>query len=244
MTTQHETAPCRRVGMLRWIGQMGAITPASLAARDGNSLASARARLAAAERARLVRSRRPLADQEALYVITARGARAAGLHGVKPCSLNPSNALHLITCAAVASALGRCYPDHRVLSERELLREESIAGAALASAGLPDRRRGGAARHRPDLVLWPAPPALPVAVEVELTVKAPRRLAEICRAWARCGHVAGALYLVAPEVEAPLQRALERAHARERIAVVPLGVLSTPGAATNRPAERSIPSHP
>ena len=66
---------------------------------------------------------------------------------------------------------------------------------------------------------------LPVAVEVELTVKAPRRLLEICLGWARCRCVAGTLYLAAPEVQRPLARAIERAQAGERIVVVTLDAL-------------------
>jgi hypothetical protein len=89
------------------------------------------------------------------------------------------------------------------------------------------RPDGGPLLHRPDLVLWPTGTAeeLPVAVEVELTVKAPRRLAEICRAWARCRRVAGALYLAAPGVEHALERAIERSRGGERVIVVPLDSL-------------------
>ena len=61
-----------------------------------------------------------------------------------------------------------------------------------------------------------------MAVEVELTVKAPGRLAEICRGWARARCVAGVLYLVSPQVERPLRRAIERARAGEKLVVVPL----------------------
>ncbi len=81
--------------------------------------------------------------------------------------------------------------------------------------------------HRPDLVLWPLSPdgGLPVAVEVELTIKAPERLAAICRAWARTRCVAGVLYLAPPEVERAVIRAIDRAQAHERVLVVPLDAL-------------------
>jgi hypothetical protein len=69
---------------------------------------------------------------------------------------------------------------------------------------------------------------LPVAVEVELTVKAPRRLAEICRAWARCRCVAGVLYLAPPEVRRALERAIDQAQAGERIAVLGLDAVPRP----------------
>jgi hypothetical protein len=60
--------------------------------------------------------------------------------------------------------------------------EASQAGASAQVGQLPDGRPG---LRRLDLVLFPDA-ALPVAVEVELSVKAARRLEAICRAWVRC----------------------------------------------------------
>ncbi|HZL47813.1 MAG TPA: hypothetical protein VFC30_02240, partial [Solirubrobacteraceae bacterium] len=65
----------------------------------------------------------------------------------------------------------------------------------------------------------------PIPVEVELTIKAPRRLLDICRAWARCRCVAGVLYLAPPEVERALHRAIDQTEAGERIVVVSLDAL-------------------
>ena len=81
--------------------------------------------------------------------------------------------------------------------------------------------------HRPDLVLWPSAQhgELPVAVEVELTIKAIRRLVEICRAWARCRAVAGVLYFASADVERALVRAVEKTYASERIVILPLDSL-------------------
>jgi hypothetical protein len=62
-------------------------------------------------------------------------------------------------------------------------------------------------------------------VEVELAVKAPRRLAAICRAWARCREVAGVLYLAAPAAERALTRAIVDGDASPRVLVVPLDAL-------------------
>jgi 2-phospho-L-lactate transferase/gluconeogenesis factor (CofD/UPF0052 family) len=83
-----------------------------------------------------------------------------------------------------------------------------------------------------------------VAVEVELTVKAPRRLAEICRAWARARHVAGVLYIAPPSVEPALQRAIERVRAAERIVVAPLAALARAGEPTGMLLARAIPVEP
>ena len=141
--------------------------------------------------------------------------------------MSVSAAPHAIACAEAAAALERAYPDHDVTGERELRRDEREAAAPLASASLGRGPTGAPLLHRPDLVLWPrgTSEVLPVVVEVELTIKAPTRLLDICRAWARCRCVAGTLYLAAPEVQRPLTRAIERAQAGERIALVGLDAL-------------------
>ncbi len=237
--TADQTLPPEREAIIRWTARMGAITAEALAHRHDISVASARARLLGAERAGLLARRRPLSGAPALYTVTQAGLRTCGPRGLDPGRVSASNAQHLVVCAEVAAALERSYPDHEVLGERELRRDERECGHPLASARLPGPRADGPLLHRPDLVLRPAPSEqeLPVAVEVELTVKAPRRLAGICKAWARCRCVAGALYLVAPEVEPALGRAIEAAQAAERIAVVPLAVL--PGVGGGRRSERS-----
>jgi hypothetical protein len=222
-----DTISSGRVEIVRWTARIGAVTAEALAERADVTLQSARARLVAAERVELLSRRRPLTGQPALYVVTPAGMRTSGLRGLDPCRVSASNAGHLIACAWVAAALERCYPGQRVLSERELRRDERERGAELASARLFPGPDGTRQLHRPDLVLWPDPAdeRLPVAVEVELSVKGPRRLADICRAWARCRRVAGVLYLVAPPVRSPLERAVAKAQAGERIVVVALDAL-------------------
>jgi hypothetical protein len=164
---------------------------------------------------------RPLVGCPALFSVTRVGLRAAGARGIDPCRIAPSSARHLIVCASVAAVLERCYADHRLMGERELRRDEREVGRPLASAQLGSSYGGERRLHRPDLVLWPnAGEDLPVVVEVELTVKAPRRLLEICRAWARCRDVAGVLYVAPPGVRRALERAIAEARAWEQIAVV------------------------
>lgn len=228
MVRESNTHSPERLAILRWTVRLGAVTPEAVAEHGGWTLASARARLLAAERAGLLRGRRVLAGGPALYTATRAGLRASGLRGFEPCRVSVANAPHAIECARVAAALERAYPDHRVMGERELRRDEREAGAPLASASLGRGPGGAPLLHRPDVVLWPqrASEQLPVAVEVELTVKAPRRLLEICRAWARCRCVAGTLYLASEPVRGPLARAIERAHAGERIALVGLDALA------------------
>jgi hypothetical protein len=235
-----------RLAIMQWTARMGAVTAEALAYREGTSIASARSRLVAAERDGLLSRRRPLAGHPALYTITRAGLQGAGLHGFTPCRVSSSNALHMIVCARVAVAMEFGYPDHRVMGERELRLAEAERGCPLASARLASGRPAGPLLHRPDLVLWPrnSDRGLPVAVEVELTVKAPRRLAEICRAWARTRHLAGVLYLSTPTVERALERAIERVQGAERIVVAPLGSLARAGQHTEPSFARTIPVDP
>jgi hypothetical protein len=172
-------------------------------------------------------AQRPLTGQPTLYTATAAGVRASGLRGLDPCRVSASGAQHLIACAHAAAVLERGYPDHQLSGERELRRRERAAGTPIASTVVSRTSDRGRLLHRPDLVIWP--PAgthgLPLAIEVELTIKAPRRLAAICRAWARSRHVEGALYIAPAEVRRALERAIVAAQARERIAVVPLEMM-------------------
>jgi hypothetical protein len=242
-----------RVAMLGWTAGIGAVTAEALAQLQGASIASARARLSAAVDEGLLSRHRLLTGQPALYSVTRAGLRATGLSGLDPCRVSAASSQHLIACAHAAAALQRCYPDHTLMGERELRREEHQAGAPVASAVLGRAADDRPLLHRPDVVLWPpttwprrAEAERPIAVEVELTIKAPRRLADICRAWARSRLVAGVLYLAAPEVEGALERALATARADERIVVVPLDALPDAAVPSRGPREPSqvIPSVP
>jgi hypothetical protein len=227
MVEQRRNISRERLDALQWTARVGAVTAEALADRQRTNVATARSRLRAAEKRGLLSRRAPLAGRPALYTVTRSGLRAAGARGLEPARVSPANAWHLIVCARVAAALERCYPDHSVLGERELRRDERECGRPLASALLGTGRDGEPLVHRPDLVLWPTgvDTGLPVAVEVELTVKSRRRLAGICLAWARSRCVAGVLYLATPGVERALARALAPLDAGERIVVVPLAAL-------------------
>jgi len=214
-----------REALVQWVASLGAVTVEALALRLDVSPASARGRLHAAARAGLLAVHRV---GPVLFTVTPAGLRACCQPGLEVCRVSPASARHLAVGARVAAALERCYPECSVLGERPLRLQERGVGA-LASARLGLTAGGEPALHRPDLVLWPldSDGGLPVAVEVELTVKAPARLLEICRAWARARCVAGVLYLAPPEVRPAVQRAIERARAQEQVVV--LGFDSVPG---------------
>lgn len=238
MSATRRPIPAHQLALVEWAAQLSAITAEALAVRDECTVSSARARLLAAMRTGLLSRERPLRDEPALFTATRAGLRAAGLDGVDPGRVSASSARHSIACAWVAAILERRYADHAVIGERALLRvcrrDEPFACAPVGRS-----RAGERAFHRPDLALCPAAPALPIAVEVELTVKAPHRLQAICRGWARSRSVAGVLYLVAPQVRGPLGRAIAAARAEQAIAVVDLDILAVPTPSSS--TERTIP---
>jgi len=229
-----------RAQIVDWAARLGAITAEALSRRERATVASARSRLAAAARDGLLVRSSPLRHSPALYTATRAGLHAVGLGALGACEVSASNAAHLAACASVAAALESCYPDHAVRGERELRRDERELGVPLASASLHAPGARGTRRHRPDLVLWRSDgDGLPIAVEVELTLKAPRRLQEICRAWARARCVAGVLYVAAPAVERALGRAIARAHASEWVIVVPLAAVAGARSTASREPTRA-----
>lgn len=244
MVRRDPALPPERAALIMWTAKMGAVTAQALAVAENISAASAGARLRAAERAGLLTCSRPLAKRPGLYTATRAGIRRCGLHGLDPCRVSAAGASHLIACASVAAALQHAYPDHRVAGEHELRRDERELGVTPTSAQMGVGPYGRPLLHRPDLVLWPqeSTDGLPVAVEVELTIKAPRRLTDICRAWARCRGIAGVLYVAPPNVARALGRAISRAQAQERIVVIgPETLPFDPSSAFGLECERVCP---
>jgi hypothetical protein len=227
MRQQDRPPTPEQIQIARWTASLGAVTAEALAQRTGTSVGSARAKLLAARRRKLLANVRPLSGRPSLFTITRAGLRACETRGIRICEVSPSNANHLIVCAATAAVLERRYPHHRLIGERELRRDEREWGRPLASAKLAASSGARGLLHRPDLVLWPhdVDGGLPVAVEVELTIKSALRLVEICRAWARCRMVAGVIYFAPEDVQRALRRAVATARAFERVVVVPLDSL-------------------
>ncbi len=202
---------------------LGAITAQALAVARDVPRSSAQAQLQAACRAGLLSARRPLQTGPTLYTTTAAGRRATGKE-LEPCRVTKANATHLMAVAAVWAVMCSRHPDHVVEGERDLRARERAAGHALASARVGVAPDGSPRLHRPDLVLWPAD-GLPVAVEVELTVKAPARLRAIVLAWARCRRVAGTLYYATEGAQRAVARAIEQTSAHDQVLLIPLASL-------------------
>lgn len=129
---------------------------------------------------------------------------------------------HAWQLAGAAVALYAHLPDWHQLSERELRACEGDGQRPLASVALgvlPDGRR---ALHRPDLALLDGEDHV-LAIEVELSVKAARRLQAIARAYARARHLSHVYYLATPPAARAVSRAVAEVRAGDRVTVLPLG---------------------
>jgi hypothetical protein len=170
-----------------WIGRLGAASALDVMARFGRGRSQTYYRLSVLVRAGLLEPRHLLCGQPTLYVATRDGLSWAQLARLEPCRVSIASATHWAQCARVAVALARSERYHEVWSERELRAAELDAGHAVASAELGRLPDGRPRLRRADLILMPSDRRRgPIAVEVELAVKAARRLEAICRAWARC----------------------------------------------------------
>ena len=118
-----------------------------------------------------------------------------------------STTRHWALCARLAVILERERGGVEVWGEPRLRAAELHAGRAIASAHFGHLPDGRPRLRRPDLVLFPPDTALPIAVEVELSVKASRRLEAICRAWARCRLVSEVRYYAPAHVGRAVSRA-------------------------------------
>jgi hypothetical protein len=234
-----------RARTLAWITALGAITAEALSKRDDLSIAAARERLDEAVELGLMERHSLLVGYSDLYTVTSSGRTEARKHadaggysypeGLRTARVTIKDARHTIACASAIAALERRYPDYRVMSERELHREEHAQQRRLGSVSV--ERYGQTRSHYPDIVLWPPPtpgepPPLPVAVEVELTMKSKEELTAILRAFAGCYDIDAVVYYTDTlKLEERLLDTVEQLHAEEFIVVVPLSsiVESIPG---------------
>lgn len=204
--------------VLDWLASIGAGGAEHVAAGCGLSVGAARGRLRALEQEGLSRSSRILHGAPSLHILTRAGLRAAGRPALEPMTISASGFAHLLAVAGVAAALGGV--GERVHGEQELRALERASGGPLASAEVGYAADGSRALHRPDLVCWRGD--RPVAIEVELAVKAPERLRTIVRGWARSRLVDGVVYYASPHAARALARAVQRESAQGRVVVAAL----------------------
>jgi hypothetical protein len=219
-----------RRSVLAWIGRHGVATIENLSVRFGLSERSVARVLRSAAASGLVRRAGRPSEQLALFTLTLAGLEATGLTRLRPCPVAPRAEGHLRAVASTAVWLECRFPQSCwILSERELHAGGDPVAIDPRRAG-PYVHHGGGARKRPDLLVRPrsATGGLPMAVEVELSRKSADSLRAICLAWKQCPAVVGVLYLAAPRVLGPLERAVEEARAGTRIAVLALEASDVP----------------
>jgi hypothetical protein len=208
--------------IVEWIGRIGAAGAEHVMGRCAMGRSWAYARLSRLVKDGLLEQRRLLYGQPGLYLATADGLRWQGLQRLGVYRVSPGGFQHAQQVAAVAVALHGVLPGWEQLSEREIRVQESDCGELIASAKLGELPGGRPAVHRPDLALV-SPDGRVIVVEVELSVKAPRRLAAICRGWARARHISGVYYLAPPVVARAVQRAVAETRAEDHVVVLSLG---------------------
>jgi hypothetical protein len=201
--------------IVRWVARMGAVTLAHLRARFELGRTVAYRRTAACMAAGLLERVETLRGQPALIRATRRGLRFTGVH-LRVAQVRPELVGHWIACGDVALLLETEFGSEGVLSEGEIRALEMDEGKPVATAVVGERPDGSEIRHRPDLAVRRGEHVL--AIEVELTPKAPQRLEAIVRAWRRARWLAGARYYAWPgAVSTGVERAIARTHADGRV---------------------------
>lgn len=207
--------------LVGWVGRLGAVEVRHVQERCGVGRSVAYGLVARLVEAGLLERLALLRGEPALIRATDEGLGFAGL-GLSVATIRLGELRHWIACADVALwAEGKYGPD-AVISERELRFTEQLEGKPIASAVTGELPDGRPRLHRPDLVISVG--ERPMAIEVELTPKAPSRLRAIVKAWRRARHVQRVIYLCP---HGPTQRAVlnavRRTHGLDRIEVRQLG---------------------
>jgi hypothetical protein len=204
-----------------WVGRIGAAGAEHVMARLGMRRSWAYARLNRLVADGLLEQKTLLYRKPGLYVATAEGLRWRGLQRLGVYRVSPGGFQHAQELATAAVALHAGLAGWELLSERQIRAVESDTGELLASVRVGELR-GRPALHHPDLMAI-SPNRRAVAVEVELSVKAPRRLAAICRGYARARHLERVYYLALPAAARAVGRAVAETRAQDRIVVLALG---------------------
>lgn len=213
------SAAARDWQVVHWIGRIGVVTIEQVQARFGLGRTVAYRRVAACVDGGMLERVETLRGVPALIRTTRRGLRYTGLRlGVAQAPLELIG--HWIACGAVAVELEREFGPHTVRSEREVRPLEAAHGGPIASAIVGENPDGSRRLHRADLAVLGE---RVVAVEVELTPKAPRRLEAIVRGWRRARWVDSTRYYV-PEggTRRGVERAIAAVHAGGQVEVVPI----------------------
>lgn len=208
--------------LVDWIGRLGAVEVRQVGERFGVGRSVTYGLVSRLIEAGLLERLALLRGEPALIRATTDGLRFAGL-GLSVAQLRLGELRHWV---AVADAVLRAEREHgpeNVISERELRFAEQLERRPIASCVVGELPGGRPMFHRPDLVVTAG--ERPIAIEVELTAKAPARLRAIVKAWRRARHVERVIYFcpVGPTQQA-VERAIRDVRAHDRVFVHRLGM--------------------
>jgi hypothetical protein len=203
--------------LVRFIGRHGIVSMGNVMDELGVGRTAAYRRVARCIEQGLLERIALLREEPAVLRATRAGLRWSGL-GLPLATVSPATIGHELRCVSVAQHLAFEFGSRPILTEREIAFEERAEGRAIASAKLAERPDRGPRLHRPDLAVMSDEGT--VAIEVELTPKAPRRLLAIMRAWRRASWVAEVRYCCEPgATRRAVERAVREARCEERILI-------------------------
>ncbi len=216
--TGRERRQTRDREVVRFVGVHGAVAIEHVMAALGVGRTAAYRRVAVCIEGGLLERLDLLRGEPSLLRATRAGLRYAGL-GLGPAVVSPGSVDHWLRCATTALELGEEFGPVRVRSERELVLAERIEERPIASAQVGELPSGAPRLHRPDLAIFTE--ERPIAVEVELTPKAPRRLEMLIRAWRRASWVGEVRYYCEPgQARRAVERAVEKTRAQDRVRIL------------------------
>jgi hypothetical protein len=196
--------------LVSFVARHGAVAIAHVMAAMGAGRTATYRRVAACTKRGLLERLELLPGEPTLLRATPEGLRYSGL-GLPTTPVSAGQVDHRLRCASTAQLLAEEFGAEHVITERELRLHERIDSEPIASARLSDGRL-----HRPDLVVLAEP--APIAIEVELAPKGPKRLEPIIEAWKQATWVSEVRYYAEPgTTRRGLERAIPKLDASSRI---------------------------
>lgn len=196
--------------LVELVGRHGIVTVEQVMAVMGAGRTASYRRVAACVELGLLERLALLRDEPTVLRATRNGLNYVDL-GLPVASVTPGLVNHNLRCVDVALQLGRHFGHEQILTEREFTWRERAEGKEIASvdAGGENGRSSRSRKHRADLAVLGEEGT--IAIEVELTAKAPTRLENLLLAWRRAHAeqvISAIYYFCAPGTT---MRAVERA---------------------------------
>lgn len=207
--------------LVRFVGRHAVVTVEQVMAMMGAGRTASYRRVAACIEMGLLERLALLRDEPPVLRATRDGLNYAGL-GLPVAPVTPGLVSHDLRCVDVAILAGNHYGHDRVLTEREFTWREQTEGERIASVEVARASNGRLpTTHRADLAIQGNGGL--IAVEVELTPKAPSRLEGLVRAWCRARLrkvVSEVHYLCEPgNTRRAVERAVAKVRAEDSIAI-------------------------